>query len=159
MIGLLAASKTAIIVIGAIVGVIVLSVIMHFINREFRIRYDLNLFGGGLLMILAIGGIVVGFLSLSGKIDSKALGFAGFGLAALLIIITLVYDCKKCGGMGFVAFLCQLIFAPGALLLVFSFFSSKGSSYTESSWERRKIREERKRRGYDRDDRNDLGRF
>ncbi len=155
MLGLLAASKVVIWVIVGIVGAIVLSIIMHFINREFRIRYDLNLFGGGLLMILAIGGIVLGFLALNGKLASKAIGFVGFGVAALLIIITLVYNCKKCGGAGFLAFLCQLIFAPGALLLVFSFFSSKGRTYTDTSWERRKIREERQRRGYDQTDRYD----
>ena len=153
MVELLAISTTVKIIIGVLVGVIVLSIVMHFINRAFRIRYDLNLFGGGLLMILAIGGAVLGAFALSGKINAKALIYVGFGVALVFSIITLVYDCKKCGGMGVVAFLCQLVFAPGALFLVFSFFSNPATSGLGDRREERRIQEERRRRGYDQNDR------
>ena len=76
MYSLLAASKIAIYVIAGIVGVIVFSVILHFINREFRIRYRLNLIGGGLLMLIAIGAAVGGVLIVT-KAGSK-IGYALF---------------------------------------------------------------------------------
>ena len=87
-----------------------------------------------------------------GKINAKALIYVGFGVALVFSIITLVYDCKKCGGMGVVAFLCQLVFAPGALFLIFSFFSNPATSGLGDRREERRIQEERRRRGYDKND-------
>ena len=150
---LLALGTTGKIIIGAVVAVIVFSIVMHFINREFRIRYRLNLFGGGLLMILAIGGVVAFFLGLKGTIP-KGLGFAGLVIALILIILTLVYDCKKCGGAGVLALLCQIVFAPCALFLILELFSNSGRSIPYGDYQdRRDIREARRRRGYD-DDNN-----
>ena len=143
----LAASVVTWVIIG-IVAFIVFCIIMHFINRAFRVRYALNLFGGGLLMILAGGGMALGVLGLNGTI-SRPIGYLGFGIAAILIIITLVYDCKKCGGMGIVAFFCQIIFAPCSLFLFFEIFSSHGRNMPYGSYvERRSIQRERERKGY-----------
>lgn len=145
--GILAASTITWVVIG-IVAVIVFCIVMHFINREFRIRYRLNLFGGGLLMLLAGGGFALGALGLNGTL-SKPIGFLGFGIAIILILITLIYDCKKCGGMGIVAFLCQIVFAPCSLFLIFELFSSHGRSMTYGDYaDRRDIQRARERRGY-----------
>ena len=148
MTGLLAASKVVIYVIVGIVGLIVTCVIMHFINREFRIRYDLNLIGGGLLMLLAGAGYGIGIWQLSK--GSKVIGFVLIAVGLLLTIITLVYDCKKCGGMGIIALFCQLLFSVPALFLILELFTG---NYTTMSRdyrrEERDIRRARERRGYD----------
>lgn len=149
MAALLAANKIAIYVIAGIVGLIVFSVAMHFINREFRIRYRLNLIGGGLLMLLAIGAAVGGILLLT-KTDKKIFGFVLFGVTALFSLITLIYDCKKCGGAGVLAFLCQILFCVPALCLVLELFSGKGTTMARDyRREERDIRRARERRGYD----------
>ena len=144
---LLSASVAVWIIVG-IVGIIVFSIIMHFINREFRIRYSVNLFGGGLLMLLAGGGIALGILGLNGTIG-KGVGYVGLAVAAFCILFTLIYDFKKCGGAGILAFLCQAVFAPCSLFLIFELFSSHGRALTYGSYtDRRDIRKARERRGY-----------
>lgn len=145
MTNLIAIGVGAWIIIG-IVALIVLSVILHFINREFRIRYGLNLFGGGLLMILAIGGFVLGYFGLKGDLG-KGVGFLGIGVAIFLIVITLIYNCKKCGGIGFLALICQILFAPASLILLLEFFTSNGRSMTYGTYsDRRDIRRAREDR-------------
>lgn len=132
-------------VVIAIVAVIVLCVIMHFVNRAFRVNYNLNLFGGGLLMLVAIGACVGGYFLL--KSDSKVIAFALFAVAALCVIITLVYDIKKCGGMGLVAFLCQILFSVGSLCLILEF---KQNGYIRNSAsEDRIVAKKRRQKGYD----------
>lgn len=131
-------------------AVIVFGVIMHFINRSFRIKYDLNLFGGGLLMAIALASAVGGYFLVKGE---AKIGYALFALTAILIIVTLIYDVKKCGGMGVVALICQILFSVGSILLIFDFFGNKSrSSVSHSIREDRIVRRERERRGYnDRD--------
>lgn len=131
------------IVIGA-VAFIVACVIMHFVNRAFRVNYDINLFGGGLLMLIAIGSAVGGYFLMKG--DGKTLSYALFAVAAACVIVTLVYDVKKCGGMGIVAFLCQIIFSVGALLLILE-FKQKGY-INNSSREDKIVAKRRRERGY-----------
>lgn len=130
----------------AIVAVIVISIIMHFVNRAFRVNYNLNLFGGGLLMLLAIGACVGGFFLM--KNDGGIISYALFAVAALCVIITLIYDIKKCGGMGIIAFLCQIVFSVGALALILEF---KQNGYIRNSVrEDRIVEKKRRQKGYDR---------
>lgn len=135
-------------VIIVIVAVIVFAIIMHFVNRAFRIRYDLNLLGGGLLMILSAGAGVGGYFLVK---DGNNFGFALFAVAAILIILTLIYDCKKCGAMGVVALICQILFSVGSLLILIEFFTNHGyvRGQAAESW---KVRKARERLGYDKKD-------
>lgn len=134
----------------ALAGIVAFSFIMSRINAKFRENWDLNLFGGGLLMIIA-GGCVAGGAILA-KSPSPMLGWALCAIAAAVIILTLVYNCKKCGfGMGLVALLCQILFAPGSLILLVNYFQGTGY-YAGSSSPRR-----RKRKEYYDDDRYDEG--
>lgn len=140
---LIAADVWKWIIIG-IVALIVISIIMHFVNRSFRIRYNLNLFWGGLLMLITIGCVVGGYFLVQ---NENKIGYALFALAAILVILTLVYDCKKCGGVGVLAFFCQLIFSVGSLLLLLEFFN-KGY-VSGNAAEDRYVRNQRRKRGYD----------
>ena len=147
MYSLLAASKIAIYVIAGIVGVIVFSVILHFINREFRIRYRLNLIGGGLLMLIAIGAAVGGVLIVT-KAGSK-IGYALFALTAICVLITIIYDFKKCGGVGFLALICQILFCVPALILILELFTNTHGAIRDYERDERDIRRARRYRGYD----------
>ncbi len=150
MANLLGISTTAIGIIGGIVGVIVLSVIMHYINRSYRIKYNYNLFGGGFFMLLAEGGIAVGILAMNGTLEGNLFLYGGFGLAALLILIIAICNFKRCGfGAGLGALFLQIIFSVPCLFLLVELFSGK-SLPTTNYREEQKIREERKKRGYDR---------
>ncbi|NCA92270.1 hypothetical protein EOM82_03340 [bacterium] len=135
-------------VIIAIVGVIVLTIIMHFINRAYRIKYGYNLFGGGVIMLLVIGcGVGAYFLRDSAKTLAMGLGVVG----AILLVILFIVNVKKCGfGAGFLAIFLQIVFSVPSLLLIFELFSRKGYSPTLNSMNHsrsnRRIEEERRRR-------------
>lgn len=134
-------------VVAALVALVVFGFILHFINRAFRIRYDLNLFGGGLLVIIAAAS-AGGALLLTG--DGVKLGYILYLVAAAAIIFTLVYNCKKCGfGMGVVAFLCQILFAPGSLVLLLDFLNPNTAYYSYALGDDERIRKIRRRKRHD----------
>lgn len=126
----------------AFVGVVLLCTIMHYINKHYRIKYDMNLFGGGLLMLIAFAAFGFGiYLAL----QSNVIGYALLGLGGVITLITLIYDCKKCGWAGVPAVFFQLIFSVACLLLIIELMSNKGHSTTrlESYRETRDVRARR----------------
>lgn len=123
-----------------LVGIIVLTLIMHYINRAFRIRYDLNLFWGGILMMIAIACICGGFFIFKAE---KKIAYVLLAIAVILIIVTLIYDCKKCGVMGILALICQIVFSPGSLLILIEFFRGNHvTNYRNERYIRRKREEQ-----------------
>ncbi len=138
------------IIIG-IVAVIVLSIIMHFVNRAFRIKYNYNLFGGGIIMLLVIGCGVGAYLLMS---SNKTLALGAIAIGAVLFIILFIVNVKKCGfGAGFGAIFLQIIFSVPSLLLIIELFNNKGYSPTYMGGgyrSRKRMEEERRRRINDR---------
>jgi len=94
-------------VIIAIVAIIVLTIIMHFINRAYRIKYGYNLFGGGIVMLLIIGcGVGAYFLGSSNKTLALGLGAVG----GILLLILFIVNIKRCGfGAGILALFLQIV--------------------------------------------------
>ena len=133
-------------VVIALVGIIVFSIIMHYINRSFRIRYDLNLFWGGLLMLIVIACAVLGYFASK---EGRTIGYGLLAVAAVIVIITLIYDCKKCGAMGIVAIICQILFSAGSLFILIEFFQGrKTTNYTTERYIRKKRKERDDYYGY-----------
>jgi len=146
------------IVIG-IVAFIVLVTVFYFINRSFRRKYGFGLYGGGILMLVAAGGIVGGAILLKGSEVNKILCFALIGVGVLAFIITLIYDIRKCGGAAFLAILLQILFCVPSLILIFDIFLNKGRNSVGNAGDVGRMDRERRadRRYYDdrrgRDDR------
>lgn len=113
-----------------VVALIVLAIIMSAINRSFRRKYGMSLFGGGFLMLLAVGLCVGGyFLAKSTKI-----GYALFAAAAIILLIVLIYDFKKCGfGAGLGALILQIIFCAPSIFVVFDIMFNKGRSVNSAA--------------------------
>lgn len=132
-------------IVGGIVAVIVFGLVMHFSNRSFRIKYNMSLYGGGLLMLIAIAAVILGILVFQDDMPVKIGCFVGAGVLAL---ITIIYDIKKCGGAGVLAFILQIIFCVGSLFVVIDFF--KGNNISHYNREDRVVRDRRRDRGYDR---------
>lgn len=107
------------------VALIVLCIIFYAINRAFRRRYGFSLYGGAALMLLAIACVVGGIFL---RKDSTFIAYGLFGVAGLLTLITLIYDIKKCGGVGFFALILQIIFSVPVLVVVIDIFTNKGRS-------------------------------
>ena len=131
-------------IVGGIVAVIVFGLIMHFSNRSFRIKYDMSLYGGGLLMLITIAAVFLGIFVFQDNMPVKIGCFVGAGVLAL---ITIIYDIKKCGGAGVLAFFLQIIFCVGSLFVVIDFF--KGNNVSYYNREDRVVRDRRRDRGYD----------
>lgn len=103
---------------------VVLAVALHFINRSFREKYGFGLYGGALLMLVFAAGVVGGIFLI--KDDRATLGFAAIVVGAIALLITLVYDIKKCGAAGFLALLLQIVFCLPALFVVFDLVFNRG---------------------------------
>jgi uncharacterized membrane protein len=144
-------SKTAIYVIAGIIAVIVFSIIMHFINRSYRIRYNMNLMGGGFLVLVVAACVTGGVLLMKSGTGNKFIPYALFALGAVITICVFAYDIKKCGGgAGFGAFILQIIFSLGCILTLIDLFANNGRSVCNTGvGEEREIRRIRKERGYD----------
>lgn len=139
-------------VILALIVVIVLSVVLFKVNRAFRRRYGVSLFGGGFLLLIGIACLGGGIALVH---NGSTIGAALFIGTAITFIFTLVYDFKKCGGAGLLAFLLQLVFCIPSLLVVFDILFNRGRSTMQASvdediYERRRERK-RRRQGYDDD--------
>ena len=115
----------------ALVAVIVLSIIFALINRKFKRTYGINLFVGGFFLLLAVGAIAGGvYLGLK----VSPFGYALIVVGLIISIIVLVQDVKRCGGgVGFVAFLCQLVFCAPTIFLIFDLVFNKGRGVASSS--------------------------
>lgn len=127
---------------------IVLSVVFHFVNRAFRNKYGFGLYGGALLMLLAAAGIGGGgYLVATG---TTLWGVVLIAVGIIPLVITLVWDFKKCGGAGIWAFLLQIVFCVPALFVIFDIIFNKGNStinnptvYGSYNKKRRKDEDER----------------
>lgn len=132
----------------ALGAVVVLAIIFHFVNRAFRNKYGFGLYGGALLMLLAAAGIGGGgYLAATG---ATLWGVALIVLGIIPLVITLVWDFKKCGGAGIWAFLLQIVFCVPALFVIFDIIFNKGKStvgnpavYGSYNKKRRKDEDER----------------
>ncbi len=110
----------------ALGAVVVLAIILHFVNRAFRNKYGFGLYGGALLMLLAVAGIGGGvFLAVGG---TTLWGVVLIVIGIIPLIITLVWDFKKCGGAGIWAFLLQILFCVPTLFVIFDIIFNKGNS-------------------------------
>ena len=114
----------------ALVAVIVLSIIFSLINRKFKRTYGINLFVGGFFLLLAVGAIAGGVL-LGLKVSK--FGYALILVGLIIAIIVFVQDVKKCGGVGVVAWLCQLVFCVPTIFLIFDLVFNKGRSTAMTS--------------------------
>lgn len=150
--------KWAIWLIVGIAAFIVLGLILRKINRSFSLKYGFSIYGGAFLMLLAIGGAVGGAFMV--KNDIK-IGYALFALTVILLLITLIYDFKKCGlGGGILALFLQIVFCLPSLFIVFDLLFNRGRTTLHTSvnndryYRRRKQKDEYRRnggsKGYDR---------
>ena len=122
MLNLVSAIQWWVWLIVGIVGAIIYFVVMVKVNREFRARYDFSLYGGGFLMLIAEVGIVLAIVFR----ENKIILIAGLAVAALLILITLIYNIKRLGGVGGLALICQLLFSVCSLFAFLNLFSREG---------------------------------
>lgn len=141
----------------ALVGLIVLAIILHYINRRYKIRYNYSLYPGGFTMIIAAAAIVFGYILRPTK------GTVGLGLmiaGALLLFIVIISNIKHCGffaGIG--AILAQVICGVACIFVIFSGRNSTNSVVGHSSRRSRQKEQERierirREKGYNRVDRN-----
>lgn len=111
----------------ALGAAIVLAIVFHFVNKAFRNKYGFGLYGGALLMLLAAAGIGGGaYLATSG--NNTLWGVVLIAVGIIPLVITLVWDFKKCGGAGIWAFLLQIVFCVPALFVIFDIIFNKGNS-------------------------------
>lgn len=130
-------------VIGVLVAFIVLSIALYYTNRAFRKKYNISLFGGGLLLLFGVAGLVGGiFLAIGGV----TYGYALFIITVITFVITLVYDIKKCGAVGILAFVLQLLFCLPSLLVVFDILFNHGRSTMQASIDESRRERRRERR-------------
>ncbi len=125
----------------AVVAFIIFMIIATAINRAFLRKYGISIFVGGFFALLAAGGIVGGvFIVKSGS----GIGWALLGVGAVILLILLIVDFKKCGfAVGIFAFLLQAVFcAPSILLLVDLLFNGGRSTF------RSRLKSERARNEY-----------
>lgn len=122
MLNLVSAIQWWVWLIVGIVGAIIYFVVMVKVNREFRARYNFSLYGGGFLMLIAEAGIVLAIVFR----ENKIILIAGLAVAALLILITLIYNIKRIGGVGVLALICQLLFSVCSLFAFLNLFSREG---------------------------------
>ncbi len=111
-----------IIVAAAIVGIILLGVILNRINIVFRARYNLSLWGGAFLMMVAEILVVVAIIWVDNTIAKVIMCV----VAGILAIITLIFNIKKAGGMGVLALLLQMIFSIGCPFMILGLFTRQG---------------------------------
>ena len=99
----------------AIVAVVVLGLIAGAINRFFIRRYGVSLFVGGFFALIAAACIAGGVFLVR---DGSGVGWALVGVGAVILLILMIIDLKKCGVVtGLFALILQIVFCvPGILL-------------------------------------------
>lgn len=140
-----------------VVVVAVLAAVAFSVNRAFRRRYGVSLFGGGFLLLIGVASVAGGIVL--GK-NGMPIGYALLIVTAITFLFTLIYDFKKCGGAGIVAFLLQLVFCIPSLLIIFDVLFNRGRATLQASIDEdiRERRRDRRRRRQD-DYYNDNNRY
>lgn len=100
----------------AIVAVVVLGLIAGAINRFFIRRYGVSLFVGGFFALIAAACIAGGVFLVK---DGSGVGWALVALGAVILLVLMIIDFKKCGVVtGLFALVLQIVFCvPGILLI------------------------------------------
>ena len=97
-------------------------------------------------MLIVIACAVLGYFASK---EGRTIGYGLLAVAAVIVIITLIYDCKKCGAMGIVAIICQILFSAGSLFILIEFFQGrKTTNYTTERYIRKKRKERDDYYGY-----------
>lgn len=110
----------------AIVAVVVLGLIAGAINRFFIRRYGVSLFVGGFFALIAAACIAGGVFLVK---DGSGVGWALVGVGAVILLILMIIDFKKCGVVtGLFALILQIVFCVPGILLVFDLLFNHGRS-------------------------------
>ncbi len=111
-----------------IIGIVVFAVLALFftlVNRKFIRKYGFSLYGGGIALLIGAVSIAFGVLTIIE--ETGALSYVLIGIGALMIVLTLVLDFRKCGALGGIgAFLLQLLFCVPSILVLFDLIFNKG---------------------------------
>ena len=110
----------------AIVAVVVLGLIAGAINRFFIRRYGVSLFVGGFFALIAAACIAGGVFLVK---DGSGVGWALVALGAVILLILMIIDFKKCGVVtGLFALILQIVFCVPGILLIFDLLFNHGRS-------------------------------
>ncbi len=116
----------------AIVAFAILAIIFTSINKKFIRKYGFSLYGGGILLLIAVGSIVGGYFCID---RGGFIPYILFAVGAIALLITLIYDFKKCGfGGGILALFLQILFCAPSILVVFDLLFNRGRSTLNSSY-------------------------
>lgn len=140
------------IVLFAIIGIIALCVIMHYVNRHYKIKYRYSLYPGGFFVLLSIAAIIFGYFA---EPSLKSLGTGLMVGGGIIILLIVIINIKKCGiAAGIFALIAQLIFGVVSVFAIFTSFN--GNDTTTGFKTSKKLRREkeeieriRMRKGYD----------
>ena len=110
----------------AIVAVVVLGLIAGAINRFFIRRYGVSLFVGGFFALIAAACIAGGVFLVR---DGSGVGWALVGVGAVILLILMIIDFKKCGVVtGLFALILQIVFCVPGILLILDLLFNHGRS-------------------------------
>lgn len=110
----------------AIVAVVVLGLIAGAINRFFIRRYGVSLFVGGFFALIAAACIAGGVFLVK---DGSGVGWALVGVGAVILLILMIIDFKKCGVVtGLFALVLQIVFCVPGILLILDLLFNHGRS-------------------------------
>ena len=110
----------------AIVAVVVLGLIAGAINRFFIRRYGVSLFVGGFFALIAAACIAGGVFLVK---DGSGVGWALVGVGAVILLVLMIIDFKKCGVVtGLFALILQIVFCVPGILLIFDLLFNHGRS-------------------------------
>lgn len=110
----------------AIVAVVVLGLIAGAINRFFIRRYGVSLFVGGFFALIAAACITGGVFLVR---DGSGVGWALVALGAVILLVLMIIDFKKCGVVtGLFALVLQIVFCVPGILLILDLLFNHGRS-------------------------------
>lgn len=110
----------------AVVAIIVLWIVAVKVNRHFLRNYGVSLFVGGFFTLVALGLIAGGILLAR---EDNGIGWALLAAGAVILLIVLIVDFKKCGfGAGLLALLLQIVFAAPSILMFVDLVFNHGRS-------------------------------
>lgn len=110
----------------AIVAVVVLGLIAGAINRFFIRRYGVSLFVGGFFALIAAACIAGGVFLVK---DGSGVGWALVALGAVILLVLMIIDFKKCGVVtGLFALVLQIVFCVPGILLILDLLFNHGRS-------------------------------
>lgn len=110
----------------AIVAFVVLGLIAGAINRFFIRRYGVSLFVGGFFALIAAACIAGGVFLVK---DGSGVGWALVALGAVILLVLMIIDFKKCGVVtGLFALVLQIVFCVPGILLILDLLFNHGRS-------------------------------